>query len=88
MYHPYYDLTEYRSDTTSPTSSISYTPIASSSRLLHKDDLWEIQFITTTYEVIRQTVQGHTSSISVEYIDKYQVIKYLNGKVYETIYLN
>lgn len=71
-----------------PISSISYTPIASSARLLFKDDTWEIQFVTTTYKVNRHTVTKYASSMSVDYIDKYMIIKYKNSKIFETIYLN
>jgi len=71
-----------------PASSISYKPVASSSRLLFKDNIWELQFITTTFEVTRQTVTQGAGSISIEYTDKYMLIKYRNGVPVETIYLN
>jgi len=71
-----------------PTSSISYKPVASSSRLLFKDNVWELQFIATTFEVTRQTVTQGASSVSIEYMDKYMLIKYRNGVAVETIYLN
>lgn len=59
----------------SPTSSVSYTPTASSAALVYTDQYMDVYENTTTFDVIVETVDGNASSIAYNTEDYTQIVR-------------